>query len=193
MRVWAPARNAAPATSAQLRASKEKKLADIAALIAEEAEISEALPLLVNEPHRAAEGEMRLRDIAVLLPCEKRALEAIEKAIPAAEDRERREAIQAQIDEQVRQSAKLQRGLESRYTKAAEAFAEVCREMQADADNWRQLRARADTVSPRLPTPHKTAEMALRYDKFANPNYGLKSVTEDLTVRAWDGSVLFQS
>lgn len=189
---WAPARNAAPATSDQLRASKDKKLADIAALAAEELEISEALPLLVNEPARAAEGELRLRDIAILLPCERRALEAIEKAIPEAEDRERRTGIQAQIDEQARKSARTQRGLEARYTKAAEAFAEVCREIKADAEAWAHLKLVADTVQPRLPTPHQTAEMGLRYEKFAGSN-GLKSVTEDLTVRAWNGDMLFRS
>jgi hypothetical protein len=176
-----------------LRGSKERKLADIAALVAEDAEINDALPLLVNEPTRAAEAEFRLREIAVLLPCERRALEAIEKAIPDAEDRERRERIQVEIDEQARKSARLQRGLEARYTKAAEAFAEVCREIQADREAWSHLRLNADTVKPRVPTPHKTAEMELRYDKFASPNYGLKSVTEDLTVRAWDGSTLFRS
>jgi hypothetical protein len=176
-----------------LRGSKERKLADIAALVAEDAEINDALPLLVNEPTRAAEAEFRLREIAVLLPCERRALEAIEKAIPEAEERERRDHFQAELDERVRQSDRLQRDLEARYTKAAAAFADVCREIQADADAWRGLRAGADCFKPRVPTPQKTAEMGLRYDKFANPNYGLKSVTEDLTVRAWDGSILFRS
>lgn len=190
---WAPSRNAAPASSDMLRASKEKKLAVIAALVAEDAEINEALPLLVNEPARAAEAELRLREIAVILPCERRALDAIEKAIPEAEDRERRERIQAEIEEQARKTARLQRGLEARYTKAAEAFAEVCREIQADADRWRYLRALADTVSPRVPVRHQSAEGALRFDKFASSHSGLKSLTEDLTVRAWNGDTLFRS
>lgn len=190
---WAPARNAAPATSAMIIANLAKGEAELRALEDEGREIEEALPGLVAEPDRYVEAENRLREIGVLVPSKRCTIAAIREAIPVAEERERREVIQAQVDEQARQSAKLQRGLEARYTKAAEAFAEVCREIQADADNWRQLRARADTVKPRVPTPHDTAEMSLRYAKFASPNYGLKSVTEDLTVRAWDGSVLFQS
>jgi hypothetical protein len=136
--------------------------------------------------------EARACELRFLIPTKRDTLARIEKAIPAAAERDRRKRIEAEIEDQALKSAKLQRGLEARYTKAAEAFAEVCREVAADADRWRSARLSADTVSPRLPVPYRSAEMALRYEKFSTPN-GLESVTEGLTIRAWDGNILFRS
>lgn len=189
---WAPTRNAPPASAQHLRDNFAKAEAEVAALAAEQEEIQAALADLAGEPDRFVQAQNRLRELEVLVPSKRRTADAIAKAIPVAEERERREGIEAEIQEQARQSAKFQRGLEARYTRAAEAFAEVCREIQADADRWRQLRARAECVTPRVPVPHHNAEHDLRYGKFATSN-GLKGLTEDLTVRAWTGEALFRS
>lgn len=189
---WAPARNAPPASAQHLRENLEKAEAAATALTAELNEINAALPELMCEPDRFVEAQNRLREIEALLPPKRQTVEAIRQAIPLAEERERGERIAGEVEEQARQSAKFQRGLEARYTKAAEAFAEVCREIQADDDAWRQLRMAADTVKPRVPVPHRSAEWALRYDRFASEHSGLKSVTNDLVVRAWDGRILFK-
>lgn len=190
---WAPTRNAPPASAQHLRDNLTKVEAEANTLAAEKEEIQTALSALVGEPDRFVDAQVRLREIEALLPSKRRTVEAIREAIPVAEGREHYERIATEIDEQARKSAKLQRGLEARYTKAAEAFAEVCREIQADADRWRSLRALADTASPRVPVPHLSAEWALRFDKFRSKHSGLISVCEDLTVRAWDGSALFRS
>jgi chromosome segregation ATPase len=189
---WAPTRNAPPASAKILGENLAKAEAETNALAAEQEEIRSALADLVAEPERFVEAQARLRDIEALLPAKLRTVEAIRNAIPAAENRERRERIAAEIEEEARKSSRLQRGLEARYTKAAEAFAEVCRDIQADADRLRHLRALADTANPRVPVTYRSAEHALRYDKFAASN-GLKGLTAGLTVRAWDGSTLFNS
>jgi hypothetical protein len=175
-----------------LRANLAKADAEVAELTAEHDEIQAALADLAAEPDRFVEAQNKLRELEVIRPSKQRTADAIRQAIPIAEGRERRERIAVEIDEAKRNSAKLQRGLEARYTKAAEAFAEVCRDIQADVDRLRHLKAVADTANPRLPVPFRSAEMTLRYDKFAGSN-GLKGLTEGLTVRAWDGSTLFAS
>lgn len=184
-------RNAPPASAQHLRDRLAEAEREANALSAEQEEIRGALPALIAEPDRFVEAQERLRELEVLIPSKRQTLEAIGNAIPDAEGRERRDRIAAEIDEQARQSLKFQRGLEARYTKVAEAFAEVCREIQADADKWRSLRMSADTVKPRLPVRQRSAEWALRYDRFASEHTGLKSLTEGLIVRAWDGSALF--
>ena len=190
---WAPSRNAPPASAQQLRNSLAPLEAEVNELTGELEEIKAASPGLVAEPDKLVAAKRRARDIEALLPAKLQTVAEIRAAIPDAEMRERCDRIAAKVDEQARKSAKLQRNLEARYTKAAETFAEVCREIQADADQWRGLRAEADTVRPRVPVPHRSAETALRFDRFASPNSGLKSVIDDLTVRAWDGSTLFRS
>jgi DNA repair exonuclease SbcCD ATPase subunit len=189
---WAPTRNSPPASARLLGENLAKAEAETNALATEQEEIRSALADLVAEPERFVQAQARLRDIEALLPAKLRTVEAIRNAIPVAEDRERRDRIEAEIEEGAAKSAKLQRGLEARYTKAAEAFAEVCREIQADSDRLRSARLTADTVKPRLPVTYRSAEMALRYDKFAGSN-GLKSLTEGVIVRAWDGGTLFQA
>jgi hypothetical protein len=190
---WAPTRNAPPASAQHLSDNLAKELAVTDALTAEKEEIAAALPDLILEPDRFVAAQTRLREIEALLPSKLQTVDAIRNAIPLAQERERAEAIAAEIAEHARQSAKVQRGLEARYTKAAEAFAEVCREIQADADRLRILRLSADTVKPRVPIRHQSAEWALRYARFASQSTGLKSVVEGLIVRAWDGSTLFSA
>jgi DNA repair exonuclease SbcCD ATPase subunit len=188
---WAPTRNAPPASAEHLAANLATEEAAADALAAEQEEIRRALTDLVAEPDRFVEAQDRLREIEALLPSKRRTVDAIRQAIPLAEERERIGRIAAEIDEQARQTEKLKRNLEARYTKAATAYAEVCRDIKADADRWRSLRMSADTTKPRVPVNHFNAEMALRYDKFASEHSGLKSLIDDVIVRAWDGTVIF--
>ena len=184
-------KNAPPATASALEA-RAAELRDTV-----ESDTRKREQLESDMPHAVADAVAygSLRDeidrLDASLRSDSKALVLIEAQIPVAQQRERRERVIAEVDEAARRSAKLQRGLEARYSKAAEAFAEVCRDIQADADKLRSLRALADTVSPRVPVRHRSAEMALRFDKFANSHNGLKGLTEGLTVRAWNGESLF--
>ena len=67
----------------------------------------------------------------------------------------------------------------------------MCREIRTDINRLRQLRALADTVSPRVPVQYQSAETALRHHRFANTHNGLKGLTEGVIVRAWNGETLF--
>lgn len=183
---WAPTRNTPPASSQQLRDAGAKEEAAIEALRAEDREIREALPLLLNEPTRYAEGDARLREIEALLPSKRRTLEAITRAIPEAERREDQERRQVEVDERQRKSGKLRRDLKTRYTRAAEAFAEVLRDIQEDNSEWHRLQ-----LVTRGLNIGDTAEHALRRE-FASASTGLTSLTEDVIVRDWTGRPIFR-
>lgn len=182
---WAPTRNAAPASSDMLRANLAKEEAALRSLLDEQQEITEALPHLVAEPERSLEAQARLRDIAMLVPPKSRTIDAIREAIPVAEKREETERVQAQIDERLRKSAKLRRNLEARYTKAAEEFAQVIREMREDEQERGRLYLVGRPLG--LNDPGQSAESALRYERFASTHSGLKSLTDGVRVLAWDG------
>lgn len=188
---WAPTRNAAPASSDLLRANLAKEEATLASLESEQPEIEEALPGLVPEPDRYVEAQARLREIEVLLPPKRRTVEAIREAIPAAEAREERERFRTRVAEHERKSAKLGRDLKARYSKAAEAFAEMLRDIKADEDEWRNIRAVASGM--REPISGHSAQWSLRLE--SRPNNGgsswMGSVTDDVVVRTLDGRVLF--
>lgn len=187
------ARTTPPATAAQLEAEAGQRRTKLAAMRSERDGLAARITDLVGDAcHGPAEA--RLAELEALIPVEGKVLARIEAAIPTAEHRERRQRIEAEIEEQARKSAKLSRGLAARYTKAAEAYAEVCRDIQADSDRWRQLNALADTVSPRAPVPHHTAEWAAHVEGGAvgRPQGG--SVTEGLDVWSWDKlTLLFRS
>src|SRR5688572_9184034 len=100
-----------------LRVNLAKEESALGALESERLEIEEALPNLVPEPERYVEAQDRLREIEVLLPSKRRTVDAIREAIPAAEDREERHALEAQIAERAKKSAKLRRDLRARYNK----------------------------------------------------------------------------
>lgn len=184
-------KNAQPATAATLEARATELRATIECATLRREKLENDMPRAVADA--TAFGSLRdeMDRLDVALRSDRRALILIEAQIPVAEARARRERIMAEVDEGARRSIKLQRGLEARYKKAAEAFADICREIKADADQLGHLRALGDTVTPRVPVQYQTAETALRHQRFASPHNGLKGLTEGVIVRAWNGETLF--
>ena len=189
---WAPAKNAPPASAEHLRNNLANEEAAANALAAEQAEIEAAQPALVGEPNRYVEAQVRLREIEALLPSKRRTVDAIRQAIPAAEKREEKERLRAQIAEQQRKSAKLRRDLKARYAKAVGPFVEVLRDIKADEDAWRFLKVVAQGL--REPVDGNGAEWSLRLEAGAanGGSWWQGTVTDDLTVRDWDGRILFK-
>jgi hypothetical protein len=183
-----PARNSRPPSATALRASLAEAEAQLAPLEREYAEINGALVDLLGDPARSSDVQARLAELEALLPIKRRAVEAIRRAIPDAEKREEREAFRAEVAALTERTAKFKRGLPERYNAAAEAFAAVLRDMDANAEEWRQLNFRAQQFGE--PTG-EDAERDLRRDLPINAR-GWSRIWADLDLPAWDGSLLFE-
>ena len=170
-----------------LRANLAKGEAELHALESEGREIEEALPGLVAEPDRYVEAEKRLHEIGVLVPSKGRTVATIREAIPEAEEREEREALEKQVAEQAKKTTKLKRDVRARYNKAAEAYAAVLAEIKADKDECSRLKLVGSLKRPRVPC-HHDAEWSLRPES----NSWRGSVTDGVVVRDFDGRILFK-
>jgi hypothetical protein len=187
-------RKSAPLPTAEtLQAEAAGLKSRIAANIGEVSYIDGEMPNLLGDPAQRHEAEGRRAALEAQIGTDRRTLALIEEAIPAAKMRAKRAAIEAERVELERQSSKLMRNVEARYTAAAEAYAAVLSEIKADADAWEALNYRAvDLGIPR----GDSAETRLR-TRFAqrigsyNTTGGLTSLWRNAVVLAWDGSRLF--
>lgn len=188
MGLWKPARNAPLPSADDLRASFATGERKLAADEAEAAEIVEALPGLVGDPERTAQAEARLAELEALLPIERRKLEMIRKAIPAAENRGMLERIRAERTALETRTARLKRNLPERYDRAVEALAAVLRDMVGNADDWQRING----VGASLGEPAGLdAERELRATLPVNAK-GWSRLWADLDIPRWDGSLAFE-
>ena len=193
---WSIRKDSAAPTVDNLRASADALRAEVAELSAEAESIRDVLPQLITDPDYAAEAELRLRDIEVLLPSKRRSLDAIAAEVPKAERREALAGLETERQQLERVTVRLMAGLPDRYERAAAQFAGVLSEMGSNAEQWAQLEMRADGVfGVRL--AGQGAEARLRADLkgvSGGPmgHGGWVSLHEDMTVKGWDGKVLFE-
>jgi hypothetical protein len=185
---WRPARNAPPPSAGDLRNGLAEAEAQLRALEEERAEIHGAIVDLVGDPGRASEAQDRLAEVEALIPVRRRTIETIRQAIPAAEERQARDGFRAEVAALNARTAQLKRNLSERFNAAAEAFAAVLREMEANAEEWRQVNARAQIIGEPV---GEDAERELRRDLPINRG-GWSRIWADLDVPAWDGSLLFE-
>lgn len=181
-------RNSKPASADQLRTNAEPIRAEIERLRTAISEIPSALPDLAGDPEASAAAQAELREAQALLPVKEAALAAIEAAIPAAREREQREAFRAEVAAQRARDAKLKRNVRERFDDAAHTLSVVLAELEANAEEWRQLNARAQIMGEPV---GEDVERELRKDLPINAR-GWSRIWADLDVRAWDGSLLFE-
>lgn len=135
-------RTTPPATVAQLQASVASLRAEIAQLEREERECHSSLPDLISDPSYHS-VEARTRELRFLLPTKRDTLARIEKAIPAAEERERRAAFAERKADLGRRTAKLARTAAKRFPELAEPLAALLNELVANEREWDLLRGEA--------------------------------------------------
>lgn len=181
-------RNAKPATAEQLRANAEPIRSEVAHLREVISQLPSMLADLVGDAEEFAKAQAELREAQALLPVKEAALAAIEAAIPAAEDRQAREAFRADVAALQGRTAKLSRNLPERFDQAAAAFAAVLRDIEANAEEWRQLNGRGQFLGE---PGGEDAERVLRRDLPINRG-GWSRIWAGLDVPAWDGSLLFE-
>ena len=129
----------APASASKLRTEAAAVRESIANLTAERDEIESTLPDLVGDPVTRREAEDRLATVNAELGRDRRTATLIEAAIPAAEDRERREAFARRKTDLERRTEKLKRGLDRRWNTAAAELAKVATEIEANETEWKSL------------------------------------------------------
>jgi hypothetical protein len=190
---WRPARNAPLPSADDLRASVASAERQLRALEVERTEIVEALPALATDPQRTGQAEARMAELDALIPIKRRTLENIAKAIPAAENRSMLDRIRAERTALETRTAKLKRGLPERYNRAAEAFAQVLREMADNTEEWRRVNLSAGALGE---GNGEGAELSLRREIGLRPSAGgmpggWASLCDDIEVRDWNGRLIF--
>lgn len=129
-------KNSPAPTAADMMASAEAEKAAIATLQTETNHINARLADLVSEPVTRIEAEDRLEEIEVELRRRRRTVTAIEAAIPEAEAREAKAALEKEAADLEKRTAKLGRKLEDRYPGLAEAMGSLFGELEANSHEW---------------------------------------------------------
>jgi DNA repair exonuclease SbcCD ATPase subunit len=176
-------RSTPPATAAQLSASADALQTEIAALEAEERDANAALAELVGDP-AYREVEARVRELRYLVPSKRDVLARIQAAIPAAEQRERRQAFCDKRADLERRTAKLARKATREYAELAGALADLLHELDANEREHAALSCDGRELGEQL---GRNAEYRARGDLPAARSLGVyRSVLREAQIPAWD-------
>lgn len=184
---WVARKNAAPRSAAELQAERDATVAEIGSMEAEAAEIRVALPdLLISDPEQATEAESQLTKIECELPGLRRKRDALVEGVEAAGQRERRAAYDVAKIKLDRATDRAARDFAARHDAAARAYAAILQELTDSEHEWVLVGLEGRAVGAEVPG----------WALFQRAIQGVRRVVTfrphgDVTIRAFDGSVLF--
>jgi hypothetical protein len=178
-------RTTPPASAAQLTATAADLRAEIAGLEAEERDCNSALADLVGDPSYA-EVERRVRDLRFVIPSKRDTLARVEKAIPAAAERERREQFAERKADLERRTTKLARTAAKRFPELAGPLAELLNDLAANEREWALLGGDARELGESSGSLHSAEFLARRELPGARVGGIYRSVVRETQIPSWD-------